>query len=90
MLSITFRVSAYLKYFQLMFTIIFQYFYFFLETVSVRHAHTDIKVPDFSDYRNDITNNPNQSTKELDDEKKTFSYISTFGNLYLQKLMNSK
>lgn len=51
----------------------------FTKSISVRHSHTDLKVPDFSDYRSDLTSNPNQSTKEADDDKKTFSYISTFG-----------
>jgi len=51
----------------------------FSKSISVRHSHTDVRVPDFSDYRNTLTKNPEMSSKDLDDDKKTFSYISTFG-----------
>lgn len=50
-----------------------------LESVSVRHSHTDIKVPDFSDYRTELSENPVQHSRDNADDKKTFSYISTFG-----------
>ena len=45
----------------------------------MRLAHTDVKVPNFDDYRNSYTVNPNQSSKDFADDKQTFSYISTFG-----------
>lgn len=51
----------------------------FTRSSSVRYGHTDIRVPDFSEYRNSITENPNVSTKDKADEKQVFSYISTFG-----------
>ena len=50
-----------------------------LESVSARYAHTDVKVPDFSDYRNDYSENPVQSSKENADDRKTYSYLATFG-----------
>lgn len=51
----------------------------FTKSHSVRYAHTDIKVPDFKDYRNSLSEDPTQSSKDKADEKHTFSYISTFG-----------
>jgi ubiquinol-cytochrome c reductase iron-sulfur subunit len=42
-------------------------------------VHTDIKVPDFKDYRNQYSEDPTQNAKDVSDDKKTFSYISTFG-----------
>lgn len=47
--------------------------------LSVRYAHTDVTVPDFTEYRNSLTENPNQSTKNNVDDRQTFTYISTFG-----------
>lgn len=41
--------------------------------------HTDIKVPDFKEYRNQYSEDPHKSSKDVADEKHTFSYISTFG-----------
>lgn len=53
----------------------------FLSTgsVSVRGAHTDVKVPNFDEYRNSYTENANESSKVHADDKQTYSYISTFG-----------
>lgn len=42
-------------------------------------AHTDIRVPDFKEYRNTYSEDPNQSSKTNADDRHTFSYISTFG-----------
>jgi ubiquinol-cytochrome c reductase iron-sulfur subunit len=50
-----------------------------LESISYRNAHTDLKVPDFKDYRNSFTSDPTKSSKVVADEKQTFSYLSTFG-----------
>lgn len=50
-------------------------------SVSARFAHTDVRVPNFNDYRNSFSEDPHQSSKEVADEKQTYSYISTFGNL---------
>ena len=49
--------------------------------MSIRSAHTDVKVPDFSEYRNEYSENPVQSTKDNADDRKTYSYITTFSNL---------
>lgn len=51
----------------------------FTKSVSVRLAHTDVKVPNFNDYRNSYTEDASQSSKANSDEKQTFSYLSTFG-----------
>jgi len=51
----------------------------FTKSASFRFAHTDIKIPDFSEYRNSYSENPVQNTKDNTDERKTYSYISTFG-----------
>jgi len=51
----------------------------FTRSTSVRYSHTDIKVPDFTEYRTSLTENPNQSNKQTADERQTYSYLSTFG-----------
>lgn len=51
----------------------------FTRSHQTRLSHTDIRVPDFKDYRNQYSENPSQSSKDNADERHTFSYISTFG-----------
>lgn len=51
----------------------------FTRSVSCRGAHSDVKIPNFDDYRNDYTSDPNASSKVHADDKQTYSYISTFG-----------
>lgn len=51
----------------------------FTRSVSTRRAHTDVKIPNFDEYRNTFTENPNESSKVHADDKQTYSYISTFG-----------
>lgn len=55
--------------------------YFTKECASFRYAHTDIKIPDFSEYRNSYSKNPIQHTKDNTDDRKTYSYVSTFGKI---------
>jgi hypothetical protein len=55
--------------------------YFPKECASFRFAHTDIKIPDFSEYRNSYSKNPIQHTKDNTDDRKTYSYVSTFGKI---------
>ncbi|KAM3876707.1 cytochrome b-c1 complex subunit Rieske, mitochondrial [Diretmus argenteus] len=43
----------------------------------VRFAHTDIKVPDFSDYRRPEVLDPHKSSQESSDARKVFSYLVT-------------
>lgn len=43
----------------------------------VRLAHTDIKVPDFSDYRRSDVQDPNKSAHDSGDSRKAFSYLVT-------------
>ncbi|MBN3283744.1 UCRI protein, partial [Polyodon spathula] len=44
---------------------------------SVRFAHSDIRVPDFSDYRRPEVQNPNKSSQDSSDGRKGFSYLLT-------------
>ncbi|XP_076025772.1 cytochrome b-c1 complex subunit Rieske, mitochondrial-like [Genypterus blacodes] len=43
----------------------------------IRLAHSDIKIPDFSDYRRPEVLDPNTSSRGSGDERKTFSYLIT-------------
>ncbi|KAL4630296.1 cytochrome b-c1 complex subunit Rieske, mitochondrial [Arapaima gigas] len=44
---------------------------------SIRFAHTDIKVPDFSDYRRISVLDPKKSSQDSDNSRKAFSYLIT-------------
>ncbi|XP_047452144.1 cytochrome b-c1 complex subunit Rieske, mitochondrial [Mugil cephalus] len=44
---------------------------------AVRLAHTDIKVPDFSDYRRSEVQDPRHSSRESGDGRRAFSYMLT-------------
>uniref|UniRef100_A0A2K5DUM1 Cytochrome b-c1 complex subunit Rieske, mitochondrial n=1 Tax=Aotus nancymaae TaxID=37293 RepID=A0A2K5DUM1_AOTNA len=44
---------------------------------SVRYSHTDIKVPDFSDYRRSEVLDKTKSSRESSDARKGFSYLAT-------------
>ncbi|XP_063052193.1 cytochrome b-c1 complex subunit Rieske, mitochondrial-like [Engraulis encrasicolus] len=43
----------------------------------VRFAHTDIKIPDFSDYRRPEVMDPNKSSQESSEARRSFSYVLT-------------
>ncbi|TNN67967.1 Cytochrome b-c1 complex subunit Rieske, mitochondrial [Liparis tanakae] len=43
----------------------------------IRMAHTDIRIPDFTDYRRSEVTDPNQSSKESSEARKSFSYLVT-------------
>jgi len=43
----------------------------------VRFAHTDIKIPDFSDYRRPDVLDPHKSSQDSSDGRKVFSYLVT-------------
>ncbi|XP_012688609.1 cytochrome b-c1 complex subunit Rieske, mitochondrial-like [Clupea harengus] len=43
----------------------------------VRFAHTDIKIPDFSDYRRPDVMDPNKSSQDSSESRRTFSYLLT-------------
>ncbi|KAK9719554.1 Ubiquinol-cytochrome c reductase 8 kDa, N-terminal [Popillia japonica] len=57
----------------------------------VRFAHTDITVPDFSEYRKDEVQKPNVRTSESVDSRKNFTYLmvgaSTVGGAYASKAL---
>jgi len=46
-----------------------------LTTVPVRYAHTDIRVPDFSEYRRDSTQDYKAQNRETAAARNTFSYL---------------
>uniref|UniRef100_A0A8C2RXY6 Cytochrome b-c1 complex subunit Rieske, mitochondrial n=2 Tax=Bovidae TaxID=9895 RepID=A0A8C2RXY6_CAPHI len=48
---------------------------------SVRYSHTDIKVPDFSDYRRPEVLDSTKSSKESSEARKGFSYLITATNV---------
>ncbi|XP_067105575.1 cytochrome b-c1 complex subunit Rieske, mitochondrial [Osmerus mordax] len=43
----------------------------------IRYAHTDIKIPDFSDYRRPDVQDPKTSSQESSEARRTFSYMVT-------------
>jgi len=46
-------------------------------TTSVRYAHTDIRVPDFSAYRRKEVQDPAVRSKDSDESRKSFTYLIT-------------
>lgn len=46
-------------------------------STQIRWAHTDITVPDFTDYRRDSTKDPTVSSSESGDSRRGFSYLAT-------------
>jgi len=46
-------------------------------TTSVRYAHTDIRVPDFSAYRRKEVQNPAVRSRDSEDSRKSFTYLIT-------------
>lgn len=55
----------------------------------IRFAHTDIKIPDFTDYRRPEVVDPNKSSQDSSEGRRSFSYIitgaSTVVGLYAAK-----
>ncbi|KAM9481242.1 cytochrome b-c1 complex subunit Rieske, mitochondrial-like [Clarias gariepinus] len=45
--------------------------------VEVRFAHTDIRIPDFSDYRRTEVHDPTKSSQESSEARRAFSYLVT-------------
>ncbi|XP_031713656.1 cytochrome b-c1 complex subunit Rieske, mitochondrial-like [Anarrhichthys ocellatus] len=43
----------------------------------IRLAHTDIKIPDFTDYRRPEVTDPNKSSQESSEARRSFSYLVT-------------
>ncbi|XP_063044394.1 cytochrome b-c1 complex subunit Rieske, mitochondrial [Engraulis encrasicolus] len=43
----------------------------------IRYAHTDIKIPDFSDYRRPDVLDPHKSSQESSEQRRVFSYVLT-------------
>lgn len=48
-------------------------------TTQIRHAHTDIQIPDFSPYRRKGVENPNASSRSSEDSRKAFTYMVVGG-----------
>lgn len=57
--------------------------------IGVRFAHTDLKIPDFTDYRRPEVIDPNKSSQDSSEGRRSFSYIvtgaSTVVGLYAAK-----
>uniref|UniRef100_A0A665V7Z3 Cytochrome b-c1 complex subunit Rieske, mitochondrial n=1 Tax=Echeneis naucrates TaxID=173247 RepID=A0A665V7Z3_ECHNA len=55
----------------------------------IRLAHTDVKIPDFSDYRRNEVIDPKKSSQESSDSRRAFSYLltgaSTVVGVYMAK-----
>ncbi|XP_029982688.1 cytochrome b-c1 complex subunit Rieske, mitochondrial [Sphaeramia orbicularis] len=43
----------------------------------VRFAHTDVRIPDFSDYRRQDVQDPSKSSQDSSESRRTFSYLVT-------------
>ncbi|KAK9516988.1 hypothetical protein VZT92_024887 [Zoarces viviparus] len=43
----------------------------------IRLAHTDIKIPDFTDYRRPEVTDPNKSSQESSEARRSFTYLVT-------------
>jgi ubiquinol-cytochrome c reductase iron-sulfur subunit len=52
-----------------------------LTTVPVRYAHTDLRVPDFSDYRRKSTTDYKSQNRETAASRNVFSYLIVGGEL---------
>lgn len=50
---------------------------FFSAPGGIRFAHTDIKIPDFTDYRRPEVTDPNKSSQESSEARRSFSYLVT-------------
>ncbi|CAG9763158.1 unnamed protein product [Ceutorhynchus assimilis] len=48
-------------------------------STQIRWAHTDINVPNFDDYRNPATKNPNKKSTDSEDSRKNFTYLVAGG-----------
>lgn len=46
-----------------------------VSTQAVRLAHTDIRVPDFTEYRRDATKDPASRNRDNADARKNFTYL---------------
>lgn len=54
--------------------------FIFLVTSQVRFVHTDLQVPDFSDYRRDAVKRANRKSNESEEQRKSFTYLVVGGN----------
>lgn len=55
--------------------------FFILVKSQVRFAHTDIQIPDFTNYRRESTKDPNVKASQTDGSRKSFTYLIA-GGLY--------
>jgi ubiquinol-cytochrome c reductase iron-sulfur subunit len=55
--------------------------FFFVVTTQVRWAHTDIRTPDFSDYRRDATKRSTSKNSDSAEARKSFTYLIVGGKL---------
>jgi hypothetical protein len=55
----------------------------FLATLSIRHAHTDIQVPNFDYYRRKSRLDPSKSYRDAGDATSPYSYLTPIGKFPL-------
>lgn len=58
-------------------------------TTQVRFAHTDIRTPDFSDYRRDSTKRTGNKAQTAE-ERKAFTYLLVGGELVILNLSSGR
>lgn len=60
-------------------------------TTQVRYAHTDINVPDWTNYRRDSTKSPHSQNSKTESTRKSFTYLvagaGCIGSTYAAKAM---
>ncbi len=61
----------------------------FLATLSIRHAHTDIQVPNFDYYRRKARLDSSKSYRDAGDATSPYSYLTPIGKYYQHKFENS-
>lgn len=52
-------------------------------STKVRYAHTDIRVPDFSEYRRDATKDPRSRARDSAASRQTFTYLISGAGMFL-------
>jgi hypothetical protein len=57
--------------------------FFVLASLSIRHAHTDIQVPNFDYYRRKSRLDPSKSYRDAGDATSPYSYLTPIGKYRL-------
>jgi hypothetical protein len=62
-------------------------FYFHLATLNIRHAHTDIQVPNFDYYRRKGRLDASKSYRDAGDATSPYSYLAPVGKHTVESLI---